>query len=512
MGTSRPAVVDSRQSRVWALRALGLCIVVVFALWLRLYDIGQPIGGFHAFNEGFYTNVSRIDASRAPFAWLTDPVDLNNPPLYSLIVTILFRAFGTGVALARMVSVVSGLAVAALTFELGRVLYSKWHGVAAAVVVLLMPGSVVVGRNIQTDMFALALATASLVCYVHAMRGGSRERGFGIAAGALFGLAMLTKMPSVLVLPGVAVCETVAARGLRWLRRPRALWTMGAAAVVAAPWYVYRSVSSVKFATSQSSIAGVAEWPSLQTAAQMLGAEPFWMMGAATLIAVMLGVIAIVLRWRRSDLLVVLELATVFAFVVFYHFHAYYWTPAIPFVALMAARGIDFVSMGREEVRAVVSIALLLPLMLAASVMMAGQKWSQWSLRAALPLLTGNNRGTVLEVQQSVWDASLGPVANVDLPAGTCFREGSRLPTGAKRILHLGTAGPETPVEAMPQAELKRVCIFGFAIGQLPPNFNFFQNGAWQIERVGPLWKFGVTINPMRVGLSLTQETESGRQ
>jgi 4-amino-4-deoxy-L-arabinose transferase-like glycosyltransferase len=506
MGADKASAPATRRTLTVVWRVVGALIIVVFALWLRLYDIGQPIGGFHAFNEGFYTHVSMVDASRAPFAWLTNPVDLNNPPVYSLIVTLLFRAFGVSVVLARLVSVVSGLAVAALTFELGRMLYSKWHGLAAAAVVLLMPGSVLVGRNIQTDMLALALTTASLVCYVHAMKGGNRERRFGIAAGVLFGLAMLTKLPSVLVLPGIAICETVAAKGLKWLKRPRALWAMGAAVVVAAPWYVYREVANSSFATSQSSLAGVAEWPSPEIAIRMLWTEPFWMMGAATLIAVFLGVGAMVRRWRRSDLLVTLEFATVFVFIVFYHFHAYYWTPAIPLLALMAARGVDFVSMGREGVRASVSAGLLIPLALAAAVMMSGHKWGHWSPRELVPQLTGKNSGTVLDMQQSIWDASYGPVAQVYLPKGTYIREGSPLPAGTKRVLLLRVAGPDTPFDSMLRFKWNRICVFGYAIGQWPPNFNFFENKKWQIERVGPLWKFGVVTDYARIDLALTKQ------
>lgn len=506
MGAGKGSVPALWRTPALAWRAAGAVVIVVFALWLRLYDIGQPIGGFHAFNEGFYTHVSMVDASRAPFAWLTNPVDLNNPPVYPLIVTLLFRVFGTSIVLARLVSVVSGLAVAALTFELGRVLYSRWHGFAAAAVVLLMPGSVLVGRNIQTDMLALALTTASLVCYVHAMKGGTRERGFGTAAGVLFGLAMLTKLPSVLVLPGIAICETVAAKGLKWLKRPRVLWTVGAAAVVSAPWYVYRAVASASFAASQSSLAGVAEWPSSENAIRMIWTEPFWMMGAATLVAVLLGVGAMVRRWRRSDLLVTLEFATVFVFIVFYHFHAYYWTPAIPFLALMAARGVDFASMGRQDVRASVGAALLIPLALAAAVMMAGHKWGHWSPQELIPQLTGRNRGTVLDMQQSIWDSSYGPVVQIYLPEGTYIREGSPLPAGAKRVLLLRVVGPDTPFDSMLRFRWNRICVFGYAIGQWPPNFNFFENSKWQFERVGPLWKFGVVTDYVRIGLSQTEQ------
>ena len=85
---------------------------VAFALWLRFYRIGEPIGGYHAFNEGFYTRLAALDSQRGLFAWVTNPLDFNNPPLFTAIVSLAFRLFTPTIAVARGVSVVAGLAAA----------------------------------------------------------------------------------------------------------------------------------------------------------------------------------------------------------------------------------------------------------------------------------------------------------------------------------------------------------------------------------------------------------------
>ena len=469
------------------------------AVWLRVYRLSDPIAGFHAFNEGFYVNISLADMHRGLFAWFTHPLDLNNPPLYSLVVTTLFRLFGQSVELARLVSVVSGIVTVWLVFELGRTLFDKRTGVVGAMILALMPGAVLVGRNAQVDPLLVALMFGSVVCWVHA---SAREEGgdwWALAGGLLLGFALVTKLPAVLVVPGLIVYQTVRSRAWKWVRERRTWAFIGASATVPLVWYAARfALDRGAFVSTQANLADVASsLPNLDTAWHVMFVEPFWMIGAATAVLMIAGIVAMARSRTAGDVLVGIESLTCIVFLVVYHYHIYYWLPATPFFALVAARGLASVTKSSRAWFASVTVATALVLALSSAVMLSGQKWGAWSAAQLQPLVASPADGVVIAVDDDLWNNDMAPVMQYYLPARAILREDQPAPPGTLRVLDLQVLPPEGLSPQMVEndrvaATLVRPVVFGWAVMQEPSHLNYFGNGEWTFERVEPWWYFGI--------------------
>jgi 4-amino-4-deoxy-L-arabinose transferase-like glycosyltransferase len=480
----------------WGWRRILLIVAIiaaiVFALWIRFYRIGEPIGGYHAFNEGFYTDLAAKDAHRGLFAWITNPLDVNNPPLFGALVSFAFRLFGPTVAVARSVSVLAGLGAAFAVYLLGKELWGLRAGVSAGLVFLLMPGVVLVSRNVQTDALMVALGLGAVLTWVKGSR-RSAHIGWSVATGALLGLGLLTKLPVVIAVPGMVAWEIARHRSLRWLRSRRFLVAVATAAAVSLPWYLVRlATSGGGFLSTQSTLASSAS--NVGRAGDLfvtLGVEPFWMISAAGLAALVLGLVVVVRMRSLGDILVGAELVTALIFVAIFHFHTYYLLVLTPYVALAAGRGLSEISGKSAAVSTGVTAGLLIMLSFSSILMMQGAKWGQWSPQQLAPAVANSSEHVTLRVDAALNDNLYGPAFDFYFP-GRAIREGAPIPSGTEvlatlRIDKQRTGGPMFVMHSV------RPVFFGYQVWQIPPLPNYFTNGRLRVERVGPLWRFGLS-------------------
>ena len=508
--TRAKAAAAASPNRVWwILGAVGLVAAFGVAAWLRFYRLGDAVRGFHAYDEGYYLNYSLDYARRGFLSWVAKPGDLNNPPLFDVFVSWFFRAFGPSVLAARLVSALAGVATIALVYELGRLLYSRRMGVLSALIFALMPGSVLVSRNAQVDPLQVALALGAVVCWVHA---SDAEDGtwWGLAGGVLLGLGLVTKLPAVLVVPGLVVFEAIRVRGLGWLRRRRTWAFIGGAAVIPASWYAVRAiVDKGSFATSQATRFGLSELPSPAALWRVFGIEAFWMLGAVVVCLLAVGVVAMSRERTDGDALIATELLTAAVFVFFFHYHIYYWLPATPFFALVAGRGLDFIASWSRQTFAAVAVATACLLALSSAVMLAGHKWSDWSTKELQTVVGERSDGVVILADQMLWDNAMGPAMQFYLPEWAYVAPGQGVPKTAKRVIHLRPMGPDDPEEIAVRQTRWRLVLFGVAIAQQPPRINIFENGPWTAERVAPAWRFGLIADDQPGNVTLQDVTAS---
>lgn len=488
--------------------AIGVAVVVAvaFGLWLRFYRIGDPIGGFHAFNEGFYINLAAQDAKRGLFAWVTSPLDANNPPLFSALVALAFRLSAPTVAVARTISVAAGLAAAAAVYGLGRELWGLRAGVSAGLLFLLMPGVVMVSRNVQTDALMVALGVAAVLTWV---RGAKRGAGIGwsVATGVLLGMGLLTKLPVVIVAPGMIAFEIAGHRGLAWLRSRRFLVAIAVTAAVSLPWYLLRMASTgSRFFAAQSQLASSAG--NVAKAGDLIVSlvyEPFWMITLAGLLATALGVVVMVRSRSLGDILVITELVTALMFVAVFHFHTYYLLVLAPWVALSAGRGLAAIALKRPVVSTALTVTVVAVMGFSAMLMMQGLKWGQWSPAQLAPALANPDERITLRVDKALWDNAYGPAVEFYLP-DRAIREGAPIPAGTKVLATLRIDPKRTGGNLFVRHAIKPV-LFGYEVWQNPPLLNYFTNGRWNAERVGPLWRFGTTDTEVPIPYVLVDDS-----
>jgi len=324
----------------------------------------------------------------------------------------------------------------------------------------------------------------------------AREDGlkWAVASGLLLGLGVLTKLPAVLVVPAMAAWDVAQTRGLAWIRTRRTVATVLSALVVMLPWYGTRlALDSAKFARDQSNIVGVAAGFLKSDTVRALLVEPFWMMSAFALACVVAGAVVMARRREPGDLTVAAFLASMVVFLMLFHYHTYYLLPATPILALMAGRGLGAVNGARfRSVVAILATVVLVGMALSSALMLSGNKWGQWSPVVLQGIAAQSPGSTSVVVAAGLWDNSLGPAMQLYLPKDTVIREGGKVIPGAKQTIFIGPADGHDP-EARQLAQTRvRPVIFGCALWQDPANVNFFQNGRWVAEKVGPMWRFGI--------------------
>lgn len=182
----------------------------------------------------------------------TENVNYEYMPLYPLFVAFAYKLLGLGVWQGRLVSVVFGLGVLSLTFQLGRRLVSEWVGVLATAVLTLLPiaaygasagelypGAIPlldIARVLRYDIMVAVWVLAACLLFLWT---AERDSSWGyLLTGGLVGLATLTHAYGAFVLV-LFVIWLWWQRGWQvWSQPPFYLMALGWLFVLL-PWFIY---------------------------------------------------------------------------------------------------------------------------------------------------------------------------------------------------------------------------------------------------------------------------------
>ncbi len=123
------------------------------------------------------------------------------PPFYSWLVFASFKLFGISEISARLTSILATILAIPFIYLLAKELYDRNVAILSSLIFLFIPWVVHLSGRVQTDMVMTAFMTASIASFLYAY---NHERSF-LPFGILFGLALFTKQPSILILAIVAV-------------------------------------------------------------------------------------------------------------------------------------------------------------------------------------------------------------------------------------------------------------------------------------------------------------------
>jgi 4-amino-4-deoxy-L-arabinose transferase-like glycosyltransferase len=178
-------------------------------------------------------------------AWLFGSLDSANsitvdkPPASLWVMVLSCRLLGFSSFALLLPQVLAGVGTVGLTYAGVRRWAGPAAGVAAGVLVALTPVAALMFRFDNPDALLVLLVTAAAYAVVRAI--DAPDRGaiwWMVLAGALVGVAFLTKMgQGLFVLPGMVLVYAVAAP-IPWWRRTLHLLTAGASLMVSAGWYL----------------------------------------------------------------------------------------------------------------------------------------------------------------------------------------------------------------------------------------------------------------------------------
>lgn len=493
----------------WDWAALALIVLASFAL--RWYRIDDALVGYHASNEGFYTDLGTQYLNSGAFAPFSAPLDTNNPPFYLFIVRLVFNLVGSSLAMARAVSVIASVMTVVAVFLLGRDLYGQSAGLLAAVIFGLSPGAVLVGGNAQVEGLMVLLIVSSLLAFERAQR--KRNIRLALISGFLLGLAVLTKLPAIMLLPAILLWEMWGVRSMEWLKRSYVHAFLTSFGLTAVPWYLFRYVIDSSWRQGQAYLFGTLELPTWQTLTLWLGSELFWLVSPIVFIALIFAVAMLVLRRRQSDMLVLFTLGMYMLFYLFYSFHTYYLLPAVPLAAVAVGAFAEYVgaTSARRSLPLVVFLALVLSV--SAAVMVGGKKWGglySSDVRDIIVHTGYHPEDVVLAVDREVLD-SWEPALHDALPDTEVVSWPlQEMPGSVKPILHLKRYDEVQSMSGGSTVPHRRHGPVAFGYTVMLPDTNalhFFGVVDAEFVRVGPWWRFGVanTMGPSKMRVEVVR-------
>ncbi|MFH8624260.1 ArnT family glycosyltransferase [Streptomyces vietnamensis] len=224
-----PTRPHRRPTAEWVLlTALPLTAVLALAAFLRFWQLTRI--GFNS-DEAVYTGTAASLAGD-PAMQPVFPVFRAHPVLFTGFVSLFLRG-GTDEFTARAVAAGVGVVTVAVTYLLARRLYGNAAGLAAALLLAVMPYHVVVTRQVLLDGLMTLCATLALYCVVRYVQAGRDGLPWLLAAAGSLGAAALSKETALVLVCGLYVFF-VLSRSVRMRWRHAVLATGLLALVVAA--------------------------------------------------------------------------------------------------------------------------------------------------------------------------------------------------------------------------------------------------------------------------------------
>ena len=191
-------------------------------------------------NEAFYVETPRQMVLTGDYVTpVFNGVErLNKPVLSYWVVAGFYKVLGVSVTTERIAIALGTLMLIAATFVIGRTVGNTDTGVVAALIIASAPRVMLWSRRIFIDIYLASFLAVALMGLVLARANPQRRRRYLIVMYAGLGLAMLTKGPVALVLPGLVLCVF-----LLWVRQFSELKKMMVPvglliiAGIVVPWY-----------------------------------------------------------------------------------------------------------------------------------------------------------------------------------------------------------------------------------------------------------------------------------
>lgn len=191
-------------------------------------------------DEGYYCAVSQEMLAAGDWIRPTFNGQLfsEKPPLLYWTQMASFSLLGNNEFAARLPTVLAALATLVLVYELARGMFDRATALGSTLILATCVEFCLQAHAATPDMPLVLFTVGSLLCFWKGLTGDG-ALAWHAAAGVLTGLAMLTKGPVGIVLPGLTVALYAVWNAQPGLLARRSIWLgIGVSLLVAAPWYI----------------------------------------------------------------------------------------------------------------------------------------------------------------------------------------------------------------------------------------------------------------------------------
>jgi 4-amino-4-deoxy-L-arabinose transferase-like glycosyltransferase len=187
-------------------RALTLLHALLAASVILLF---VDLGGSSIWdaNEAFYVETPRQMVVTGDYVnpSFNGAGRFNKPVLSYWVVAGFYKLFGVSVAAERWAIALGALLLIGATYVIGRSMISHAGGIVAALILASAPRVVMWSRRIFIDIWLTTFLALALMCFVLARKHADKRRLWLAGMYVAMGLAVLTKGPVAVVLPGLAL-------------------------------------------------------------------------------------------------------------------------------------------------------------------------------------------------------------------------------------------------------------------------------------------------------------------
>jgi 4-amino-4-deoxy-L-arabinose transferase-like glycosyltransferase len=218
-----------QRSAFWPALVLGGLLFVYQLGAVPLFDL----------DEAIYAETSREMIETGD--WLTPQFnyspDFDKPILLFWIMASSMKTFGLSEFSARLASAVFGIMLLVVAYGLTQSIWNPRAGMLAMLILASSLEMVVLSHAALTDMILVFFITAALASFYQLYQ---TKRGIWlIGLYSAMGLAVLTKGPVGLVLPGLVIALFIASVGSwgEWFRRLKVHWGIVIFSAIVLPWF-----------------------------------------------------------------------------------------------------------------------------------------------------------------------------------------------------------------------------------------------------------------------------------
>jgi 4-amino-4-deoxy-L-arabinose transferase-like glycosyltransferase len=195
-------------------------------------------------------------------------------PGYPYLLGGVYAISGKSITVGRLIGALLGVIAVLLIYLIGRRLWGVEVGLLAAALAAVFPPFVLLSRELLSESLFLPLELAAVLCALNFRRSGGKLR-WAVAAGALCGLALLTRNTGLALLIGIPLGVLVVQPRLRPGSVIAPLVVVAVALLTIAPWTVRNTVQFgrlVPLTTSTGITAAGAYNPASRDAGETHGA------------------------------------------------------------------------------------------------------------------------------------------------------------------------------------------------------------------------------------------------
>ena len=224
----------SNSSPALLLSALVALCGALFFSFLGLRDIWDIDEGMHA---------AIAQAMLLSGDWVTPVFNgepfFDKPALFNWLNAISFSVFGYTELAARLPAAFAGLGCVILTWQMGRRVYDEKTGFLAGLILATSLEFMILSRVVQYDIPFAFFVTLTLFCFVMGIIDNNKRRLYFLGMYAAAALAVLTKGPIGIILPGMtAVIYLVLARRTHLVKELQILPGIVIFMAIVTPWFL----------------------------------------------------------------------------------------------------------------------------------------------------------------------------------------------------------------------------------------------------------------------------------